>query len=102
MLHAIGERGVAPRWLIAHAWRGRRSRRVERRRRGPRDSLLILDRADRAVPYTESLRLAAARPERTTLVLVGIVEHVESGPSVGWRQVGDLLALWRVMYGLRP
>jgi hypothetical protein len=46
------------------------------------------------------LRLAAARPGRTTLVLVGIVEHVEGGPSVGWRQAGDLLALWRVMYGL--
>ena len=68
----------------------------------PARLVLIHGYQDRAVPYTESLRLAAARPERTTLVLVGIVEHVESGPSVGWRQVGDLLALWRVMYGLRP
>ena len=64
--------------------------------------VLVHGYQDRAVPYTESLRLAAARPDRTTLVLVGIVEHVEGGPGVGWRQAGDLLALWRVMYGLRP
>jgi pimeloyl-ACP methyl ester carboxylesterase len=66
----------------------------------PARLVLIHGYEDRAVPYTESLRLAAARPGRTTLVLVGIVEHVEGGPSVGWRHAGDLLALWRVMYGL--
>ena len=60
--------------------------------------VLIHGRSDRAVPYTEALRLAAARPERTTLVLVGIVEHVEGGG--GWREGRDFLALWRVMYGL--
>src|SRR5437867_3041976 len=38
--------------------------------------ILVHGRDDRAVPYTESLRLAAARPERTRLVLVGVVDHV--------------------------
>ena len=62
--------------------------------------ILVHGRADRAVPYTESLRLAAARPDRTTLVLVGIVEHVEGTPGRGWQEVRDLFALWRVMYAL--
>jgi pimeloyl-ACP methyl ester carboxylesterase len=60
---------------------------------------LVHGRTDRAVPYTESLRLAAARPERTTLVLVGIVEHVK-GDGAGLRGVRDFLALWVVMYAL--
>ena len=63
--------------------------------------VLVHGRADRAVPYTESLRLAAARPERTTLVLVGVVEHVEGRGASGWRGARDFLALWRVMYALR-
>jgi pimeloyl-ACP methyl ester carboxylesterase len=62
--------------------------------------ILVHGRADRAVPYTESLRLAAARPDRTTLVLVGLVEHVEGVPGRGWQEVRDLFALWRVMYTL--
>ena len=62
--------------------------------------ILIHGRTDRAVPYTESLRLAAARPERTTLVLVGLVEHIEGGQARGWRGARDFLALWRVMYAL--
>src|SRR3989442_1758284 len=45
--------------------------------------ILIHGQSDRAVPYTESLRLAAARPERTALVLVGLVEHVEGGGGAG-------------------
>jgi fermentation-respiration switch protein FrsA (DUF1100 family) len=61
---------------------------------------LVHGRTDRAVPYTESLRLAAARPERTTLVLVGVVEHVEGGGGAGWRGARDVLALWAVMYAL--
>ena len=61
---------------------------------------LVHGRTDRAVPYTESLRLAAARPERTTLVLVGIVEHVKGDGGSGWRGVRDFLALWVVMYAL--
>ena len=54
-----------------------------------------------AVPYAESLRLAAARPERTTLVLVGVLDHVEGGAAARWRDARDVLALWRVMYALR-
>jgi len=66
----------------------------------PARLVLIHGRGDRAVPYTESLRLAAARPERTTLVLVGIVHHIEGGlAGGGWRTV-DFLRLWRVMYAL--
>ena len=62
--------------------------------------VLVHGRTDRAVPYTESLRLAAARPERTTLVLVGVVDHVKGGEASGWRATRDFLALWRVMYAL--
>ena len=62
--------------------------------------ILIHGQSDRAVPYTESLRLAAARPERTALVLVGLVEHVEGGGGAGWGAARDVLALWRVVYAL--
>jgi pimeloyl-ACP methyl ester carboxylesterase len=62
--------------------------------------ILVHGRADRAVPYTESLRLAAARPDRTTLVLVGLVEHVEGTRGRGAAEARDLFALWRVMYAL--
>jgi pimeloyl-ACP methyl ester carboxylesterase len=61
---------------------------------------LVHGRADRAVPYTESVRLAAARPDRTTLVLVGLVSHVEGTGERGWQEIRELLALWRVMYAL--
>lgn len=61
--------------------------------------ILVHGRADRAVPYTESLRLAAARPERTRVVLVGVMDHVEGG-AARWRDVRDFLALWRIMYAL--
>src|SRR5262249_28981514 len=57
--------------------------------------ILVHGRADRAVPYTESLRLAAARPDRTTLVLVGLVEHVEGMRGHGVAEARDLFALWR-------
>jgi pimeloyl-ACP methyl ester carboxylesterase len=62
--------------------------------------VLVHGRTDRAVPYTESLRLAAARPERTTLVLVGVVDHVKGRGAAGWHGARDFLALWGVMYGL--
>jgi hypothetical protein len=42
----------------------------------------------------------AARLERTTLLLVGVMDHVEGGGSAGGRDAGDFLALWRVMYAL--
>jgi pimeloyl-ACP methyl ester carboxylesterase len=62
--------------------------------------VLIHGRDDRAVPYTESLRLQAARPARTTVVLVGVVDHVEGGGAAGWRAPRDFVALWRVLYAL--
>src|SRR5262249_58593770 len=62
--------------------------------------ILVHGRADRAVPYTESLRLAAARPDRTILVLVGLVGHVETAAGSGWSDVRDLFALWRGVYRL--
>lgn len=63
--------------------------------------LLVHGRADRAVPYTESLRLADARPEGTTLAVVGVVGHVEGESPRAWlRALRDFLALWRVTYRL--
>ncbi|HET7342144.1 MAG TPA: hypothetical protein VFL90_11815 [Methylomirabilota bacterium] len=56
---------------------------------------------DPAVPYTESLRLAAARPERTRLVLVHVLEHVEAGrrgPRLA--ALREFAALLLVVYGL--
>ena len=63
--------------------------------------LLIHGRNDRAIPYTEALRLAAARPARTRVVLVGVFDHVEdAGGRVGLTNVGDLLTLWGEVYRL--
>jgi pimeloyl-ACP methyl ester carboxylesterase len=57
---------------------------------------------DRAVPYTESLRLAAARPEGTRVVLVHLVDHVEGTTwSTRWRSARELASLIVVVYGLR-
>jgi pimeloyl-ACP methyl ester carboxylesterase len=64
----------------------------------PARLVLVHGRADRAVPYTESVRLAAARPARTTLVLVGLVDHVQGpGGLVAPPRADDLLALWGVV-----
>jgi pimeloyl-ACP methyl ester carboxylesterase len=62
--------------------------------------ILVHGRGDRAVPFTESLRLAAARPERTSVVLVGVLGHVEQPAALGAAHLGDLLALWVLMYRL--
>jgi pimeloyl-ACP methyl ester carboxylesterase len=62
--------------------------------------VLIHGRGDRAVPYTESLRLAAARPAPTRLVLVSLMDHVETGRGVSWQDARDVAALWRVVYAL--
>ena len=63
--------------------------------------ILIHGRHDRAVPYTESLRLAAARPEDTRVIIVGLVDHVE-GTAVAstWRAAREFLTLWSILYAL--
>ena len=65
--------------------------------------LLVHGVNDRAVPYTESLRLAAARPEDTRVVLVHLLEHVEPGRGRAWLAAArELASLALVVYGLRP
>lgn len=71
--------------------------RVVRAIRAP--ILLVHGRADPAVPYTESLRLAAARPEGTRVVLVGTIGHVE-GVEAGLAGLVDALRLLGVVYAL--
>jgi pimeloyl-ACP methyl ester carboxylesterase len=61
--------------------------------------VLVHGRDDPAVPYTESLRLAAARPAHTRVVLVGAIGHVE-GAAPGLGAVRDLVRLLGVVYGL--
>jgi pimeloyl-ACP methyl ester carboxylesterase len=61
--------------------------------------VLVHGRDDAAVPYSHSLRLAAARPAQTRVVLVGAIAHVE-GAAAGLRTAGDLLRLLGVVYGL--
>ena len=61
--------------------------------------LLVHGRADPAVPYSESLRLAAARPSGTRVVLVGAIDHVE-GAGAGLGGLADLLRLLGVVYEL--
>jgi len=56
---------------------------------------------DPAVPYTESLRLAAARPENTDVVLVHLLKHVEPGSrGRAWGALRELSALLLAMYAL--
>jgi pimeloyl-ACP methyl ester carboxylesterase len=62
--------------------------------------ILIHGRGDRAVPYTETLRLAAARPGDTAVALVGIIGHVEGEAQDSLGAVRDLLTLWGVTYAL--
>lgn len=67
----------------------------------PARLVLIHGRADRAVPYTETLRLAAARPTGTRVILVGLLDHVERpGGRLRLADVTDLLALWMAVYSL--
>ena len=61
--------------------------------------LLVHGRGDLAVPYTETLRLAAARPHNTTVVLVGVIGHIE-GTSSPWRGLRDLIALMAITYAM--
>jgi pimeloyl-ACP methyl ester carboxylesterase len=59
--------------------------------------LLVHGRQDVAVPYTESLRLAAARPARTRVALVGLIDHVDPARHL-YAGVRDLCALWLMVY----
>ena len=70
----------------------RRARRLSAR-------LLVLHgREDQAVPFTESLRLAAAAdPRRTRVMLVSLVGHVE-GLTPAWQQVWEFARLWGAAY----
>jgi pimeloyl-ACP methyl ester carboxylesterase len=61
--------------------------------------LAIHGRDDPAIPFTESLRLVAAAPERSRLVLVGLIGHVEGQRPAGHR-VADFGRLWGVCYEL--
>ena len=66
----------------------------------PSRLVLVHGRDDPAIPFTESLRLAAAADSRRTrLVLVDLFAHVEGRPP-GWRQLSDLLGLWTAVYEL--
>ena len=63
--------------------------------------ILVHGYSDRAVPYTESLRLAAARPARTRVVLLQAVGHVEAEPGSLWRAAHDGLRLLLAFHALR-
>jgi fermentation-respiration switch protein FrsA (DUF1100 family) len=67
--------------------------------RSPARLLLVHGKADPAIPFTETLRLAAAAPGRARPVVVGLVGHVE-GQSPAWSRWADLLRLWSVCYEL--
>jgi pimeloyl-ACP methyl ester carboxylesterase len=62
--------------------------------------VLIHARGDHAVPYTESLRLAAARPERTAVIIVDVLQHVEGHAASGWSVARDLVRIWAAFYAL--
>jgi fermentation-respiration switch protein FrsA (DUF1100 family) len=61
--------------------------------------LIVHGKDDPSIPYTESLRLAAAAPGRSRLVLVNLIGHVE-GQAPTWHRLGDLVRLWSVSYEL--
>jgi pimeloyl-ACP methyl ester carboxylesterase len=62
--------------------------------------VLVHGHADRAVPFTESLRLAAARPRGTEVFLVRVFQHVEGAGGFAWDEARDLARLWGVVYSL--
>jgi pimeloyl-ACP methyl ester carboxylesterase len=63
--------------------------------------ILVHGLDDPTVPFTESLRLAAARPRGTTVVLVHLVQHVETGRARrSWTAMRELGALVLAVYAL--
>jgi pimeloyl-ACP methyl ester carboxylesterase len=63
--------------------------------------ILVHGYADPAVPYTESLRLAAARPAGTRVVLLRALGHVEAAPGSLWRALVDGVRMLLVLHALR-
>ena len=61
--------------------------------------LLVHGRNDPAIPFTETLRLAAAAPARARPVVVDLIGHVEGQAPAG-RRLADLWRLWGVCYEL--
>ena len=60
--------------------------------------ILVHGRDDPVVPFTETLRLAAAAPsDRTTVVLVDVLGHIGTRDGIDWRA---LARLWAVAYRL--
>jgi len=63
--------------------------------------ILVHGLDDPTVPFTESLRLAAARPRGTTVVLVHLVQHVETSRARrSWTALRELAALVLAVYAL--
>jgi fermentation-respiration switch protein FrsA (DUF1100 family) len=61
--------------------------------------LLVHGKNDPAIPFTESMRLAAAVRGRARVVIVELIGHVE-GEAPGWRRLADVIRLWSVCYEL--
>jgi pimeloyl-ACP methyl ester carboxylesterase len=61
--------------------------------------ILVHGRDDPVVPYSETLRLADARPRGTRVVLVEGLSHVERG-SRPLLRLREAVALWSVIYRL--
>src|SRR5262245_46226431 len=63
--------------------------------------ILVHGRGDRAVPYTETLRLAAARPRDTAVVVVGVIGHVTGeGRGRVLTAAREVFALWGAAYAM--
>jgi fermentation-respiration switch protein FrsA (DUF1100 family) len=61
--------------------------------------LLVHGKNDPAIPFTESVRLAAAARDRARVVVVELIGHVE-GEAPAWRRLADVMRLWSVCYEL--
>jgi hypothetical protein len=64
-------------------------------------AILVHGYGDPAVPYTESLRLAAARPAGTRVVLLHSVGHVEAAGARPWTTLREVARLWLAVHALR-
>jgi len=63
--------------------------------------LLLHGRDDPAIPFTESLRLAAAAgPGRARLVLLSVIGHVDPTERGWWGVTAELVRLWGAAYEL--